>query len=200
MSEPVNSMTGSGPTGTVIRRSRASLGRLLSFVVCLICVGAGGVYWWTFGGGEKWWHNAWLPVKVEFRGKVTLDGKPLRGGQLLTWPDRRGVPRSMGIIGQDGEFQLLTDIDGRFVEQAFAGRHRVSVLQFAPQVGATAPRLTSPAKYSSPDTSGLEVTVDRDPAKNFAVVALISDSPKSNDQPLSGETQPPDLPTPNSLK
>ena len=168
-------------------RSRASLRRLLLIAVTLLVVGIGGVSWWTFGDGEKWWGNVWLPAKVEFRGKVTLDGQPLRGGQLMTWPDKRGVRQSVGFIGDDGEFILRTDIDGDFIEQAFVGRHRISVLQFAPQAGATAPKLTSPVKYSSPDSSGLAITVDRDPAKNYALLELSSDTAKDNNPPSKTE-------------
>lgn len=177
------------PTGTAACRPRVSLSRLLPVAVCLIGVGVGGVFWWTFGDGEQWWLDAWLPAKAEFRGKVMLDGEPLRGGQLTTWPDRRGVPRSLGFIGQDGEFALHTAIDGKYIEQAFVGRHRISIAQFAQQVGATAPKLTSPAKYTSPDTSGLVLLVDRDSSKNFAVFELVSDSPKSNDPPSNSDAE-----------
>ena len=183
MTEPNTSTNTGKPPG----RPHASFGRLLLIAVTLLVVGIGGASWWTFGDGEKWWGNVWLPAKVEFRGKVTLDGQPLRGGQLMTWPDQRGVRQSVGFIGDDGEFTLRTDIDGDFIEQAFVGRHRISVLQFAPQVGATAPKLTSPVKYSSPDSSGLAITVDRDPAKNNALLELTSDAAKDNNQPSKTE-------------
>ncbi len=183
----MNERTTSANSGKPIGRPRASLRRLLLIAVMLLVAGIGGVSWWTFGGGEKWWHSVWLPAKVEFRGKVTLNGQPLRGGQLMTWPDRRGVRQSVGFIDQEGEFILRTDIDGDYVEQAFVGRHRISVLQFAPQVGATAPKLTSPVKYTSPDTSGLAITVDRDPSKNDALLELTSKSAKDNDQPSKTE-------------
>ncbi len=182
MNELATSASGGEPSAPATGRSQASWGRLLLIVLCLTGVGAGGVYWWTFGGGEKWWHALLLPAQAEFRGRVTLDGEPLRGGQLPTWPDRGGVPRSVGFIGQDGEFILRTDIAGKFIERAFVGRHRVSVLQYAQQVGPSAPRLTSPAKYTSPDTSGLVMTVDRDPSKNVALLELLSDSQKHNGQ------------------
>ena len=187
MSEPIPLKNDGTSKSRTTNRRRTSLPLLLLIVVGLLGIGAGGVYWWTFGGGEKWWQNAWLPAKAAFRGKVTLDGNPLRGGQLTTWPDRLGVPRSVGFIGQDGEFVLNTDIDGNYIEQAFVGRHRISIAQFALQAGASAPRMTSPAKYSNPDTSGLFLVVDRDPSKNFAEFALVSDSQKSNEPAASAE-------------
>ena len=116
MNEPVTSANGGQRNSSATSRPRASVGRLVSITVCLLVVGGLGICWWTFGEGEKWWHKAWLPAKVEFRGKVTLNGEPLRGGQLLTWPDQRGVPRSVGFIDETGEFVLRTDIDGDFID------------------------------------------------------------------------------------
>ena len=147
--------------------------RLLVITLCLVCAGFGGVYWWAFAGGENWWHSALGPSKAAFRGKVTLDGEPLRGAELVTWPDRAGVRQSVGFIDQDGEFILRTDIAGNYIDQTFVGRYRVSIVQFAMQVGASPPRMTSPAKYADPETSGLTITVDRDSSKNYALFELL---------------------------
>ncbi len=155
--------------------------RLLMIALCLAVIGSGGVYWWAFEGGEKWWHSVLLPAKATFRGKVTLDGEPLRGGQLMALPVRAGVPQSAGFIGQDGDFILRTDIDGNYVDHAFVGRYRVTVTQFAMQAGASPPRMTSPAKYASISTSGLSITVDRDASKNEALIELHSDPKVSSE-------------------
>lgn len=174
------------------------LGLLLALGIGLMVVGAVGVYWWTFAGGEKWVYELGLPSKAAFRGKVSLDGVPLRGGQLIAWPDRAGVPRSVGFIGQNGEFILRIDVGGKFHEEAFVGRHRVSVTQFEQQKGPSPPRLTSPAKYSSPDTSGLVIVVDRDPAKNIAELNLVSDAPPPGDSPTKSESGESDKSSPRS--
>lgn len=195
MNEPVTLLNGIESTSTSKGRRRLSLSLLILLTGGLLGGGAGGVYWWTFGGGEKWWHSAWLPAKAEFRGIVTLDGVPLRGGQLTTWPDGNGVPRSLGFIDQDGKFALHTAIDGVYIEQAFVGRHRISIAQFAQQVGASAPQMTSPAKYSSPDTSGLVLIVDRDASKNYAEFSLKSDALKSNDPAQNPESKTPPSPS-----
>lgn len=190
MNEPLTLSNGNESTCPTKGR-RFSFNLVILITVGLMGGGAGGVYWWTFGGGEEWWHNAWLPAKAEFRGIVTLDGVPLRGGQLTTWPDGKGIPRSLGFIDQDGKFALHTAIDGVYIEQAFVGRHRISIAQFAQQVGASAPQMTSPAKYSSPDTSGLVLIVDPDSSKNYAEFALKSDSPKSTDSAKNEESESP---------
>ncbi len=180
MNEPATSSNGGETSGLTTRQSKAPWGRLLLIGLCLMGLGAGGVYWWTFEGGEKWWRTVLLPAKAAFRGKITLDGVPLRGGQLMAWPERAGVPRSVGFIGQDGEFLLQTDIDGNYFEYAFVGRHRVTIAQFAMQVGASPPVMTSPAKYANAATSGLSITVDRDASKNNILIELHSDSKESN--------------------
>jgi hypothetical protein len=162
------------------RSSPPRIGMLLGLAVGLSLVGAGGVYWWTFAGGEQWAQELWMPAKAAFRGKVTLDGEPLRGGQLTAWPDRAGVPKSLGFIEQNGEFLLRIDVGGKFLEEAFVGRYRVSVTQFEKQQGPSPPKMTTPAKYSSPDTSGLVIVVDRDPAKNIVELNLLSDAPPSS--------------------
>ena len=192
MTELTTSTNDVPPADSKAGQSPPRLGLLLVLAVGLLVVGAGGIYWWTFAGGEKWVQALGLPSKVAFRGKVTLDGAPLRGGQLTAWPDRAGVPRSVGFIEQDGEFILRIDIDGVFHEEAFVGRHRVSVTQYEKQQGPSAPKMTTPAKYSSPDTSGLVIVVDRDPAKNTVELNLVSDAPRPGDSPPksgSGESE-----------
>lgn len=180
MTDLTTSTNGDHPADSKTGQSPPRLGLLLGLALGLMVVGAGGVYWWTFAGGEKWFHALLLPSKAAFRGTITLDGAPLRGGQLIAWPDRAGVPQAVGFIGQEGEFLLRTDIDGVFHEEAFVGRHRVSIAQYALQRGPSAPQLTSPAKYSSPDSSGLVIVVDRDPAKNSVVLNLLSAKPDAD--------------------
>lgn len=198
MTEETASTNGEPPAVPTKAPPPSRWGFLLGLAVGLVAVVAGGVYWWTFAGGEKWFHARLLPAKAAFRGTVTLDGVPLRGGQLTAWPDRKGVPRSVGFIGQDGEFILRVDIGGAFQEEAFVGRHRVSVIQFEQQRGPSAPRMTTPAKYSSPDTSGLTIMVDGDPAKNVVVLKLLSDAPPPGDSRQNSESGESDQPSPRS--
>lgn len=201
MTDPATSETVGAPPGSKPCGPHAARGRLALFACCLLGVAGGGVYWWTFGGGEQQWHQFLLPPRAAFHGKVTLDGQPLRGGQLMTWPERRGVPKSVGFIGQDGEFILRTDMSGNYIEEAFVGRHRVSIAQYEQQKGASAPRLSSPVKYTSPDTSGLTITVDRDPSKNHVTLTLTSESAESNESAPTADSKLPDrspAPSPNN--
>ena len=198
MTDPATSAKSDANSATLIDRRKTSWGRLVAITLSLAAVGSGGVYWWAFEGGEKWWQNFLLPARAAFQGKVTLDGVPLRGGQLTTWPDRVGVPRSAGFINQEGEFILQTDINGTYVDIAFEGHHRISVAQFAQQVGPSAPRMTSPAKYADPATSGLQITVHRDPAKNHAVFDLVSDPNESQLRRPTPPAGPPNQPSPPS--
>lgn len=98
-------------------------------------------------------------------GKVTLDGKPLSGGTVTFFPE--GGRSASGQIQADGTFTLSTfaDRDG-----AIPGHHKVTVTpgiigppqrpdfdSDAPAVAAS--KVDFPAKYSNPDTSGLEFEV-----------------------------------------
>jgi hypothetical protein len=102
----------------------------------------------------------------------------------------------VGFIDQDGEFNLRTDVNGTYIDQAFVGRHRVTVEQFSLQRGPSAPRMTSPAKYARPETSGLQLTVDPDSSKNFALFALVSESTESAAPQPSAVSGPPSRQTP----
>jgi hypothetical protein len=109
-------------------------------------------------------------------GRVTLDGKPLTGGEVRFTPDPKSNkgPQSMSPLGPDGSFQLRGP-SGRL--GAVPGDHRVSVilphLMEAPAPpseadGATVPRDDEaaaskgpplPARYAAPETSGLTATI-----------------------------------------
>jgi hypothetical protein len=111
-------------------------------------------------------------------GRVTLDGKPLTGGEVRFTPDptsNKG-PQSISPLGPDGSFELRGP-GGRL--GAVPGDHRVSVtlphLTEAPtppseaagtgvppaRAAAAAPQGPPlPAKYASPETSGLTATIE----------------------------------------
>src|SRR5215204_2616518 len=91
------------------------------------------------------------------RGKVTLDGKPLPSGNIVTIPT--GGRGAVGPI-QNGEFELSTFAkkDG-----ALIGTHKVAVSANEPPQGAgpeaTAGKLLVPQRYTNPETSGLTIEV-----------------------------------------
>lgn len=100
--------------------------------------------------------------RAPVRGRVLLDGQPLRFGSVTFQPEG-GQPAS-GVIQADGTFVLDTPGAGR---GATVGRNQVRVACYEAQDPAAKPgqfgeglgRLLIPARYSSYDTSELVITV-----------------------------------------
>jgi hypothetical protein len=91
------------------------------------------------------------------RGTVTLDGKPLPSGNIVTLPDAGRGAR--GVI-HDGQFELGTEATS---DGVVIGTHRVAISANEPGSGsgpeATAGKSLVPIRYSNPSTSGLTVEV-----------------------------------------
>lgn len=102
---------------------------------------------------------------VPVKGKVLLDGEPLKFGSVTLQP-MRGQP-ARGDIGPDGEFALSTYSPG---DGAPIGRHTVKVTCYNSQdpaakkdaaLGATGMLGESliPDRYTRFDSSGLEISI-----------------------------------------
>ncbi len=101
---------------------------------------------------------------VKVRGKVTLNGQPLRAGTVVFAPDEEhGVhgPLSYAVLDQDGGFELKTD-DG---PGAVRGWHRVTV---APPPDST-DLIVGLERYRNPDTSGLRFEVKSGQDNSFTI-------------------------------
>ncbi len=93
------------------------------------------------------------PRRVPVRGRVTIDGEPLRSGFVRLVPD--DARPSVGRIAEDGTFTLTT-----FAKEdgSVPGKHRVAVIAYDESTPAQL-RWIIPSKYSNPDTSGLLVEI-----------------------------------------
>jgi hypothetical protein len=101
---------------------------------------------------------------VKVRGKVTLNGRPLRAGTVVFAPDeQRGVhgPLSYAVLDQEGAFELATD-NG---PGAVPGWHRVTV---APPPESTE-LIIGLERYRNPDSSGLRYEVKAGQDNNFTI-------------------------------
>jgi len=98
------------------------------------------------------------PEMGRVRGKVTLDGAPVAGGWVITYPELGRGAR--GVIQGDGTFELETNEYGK---GAVAGKHRLTVVAYEGNPAAALEpdhvRLLVPHKYTQPDSSGLSVVV-----------------------------------------
>jgi hypothetical protein len=90
-------------------------------------------------------------------GKVTLDGKPLPSGSIVTLP---AAGRGASAPIQMGEFELSTFSKN---DGAIIGTHKVAVTANESPQGtgpeAAAGKSLVPQRYSNPDTSGLTIEV-----------------------------------------
>lgn len=103
-------------------------------------------------------------------GTVTLDGQPLTSGIVTVWPSAGRAAN--GQLRTDGTFELTTYVQG---DGAQLGTHPVTVTRAAPrhEQELSADELNAvPAKYSSPETSGLSITVSAD-QENSPVLELL---------------------------
>lgn len=100
---------------------------------------------------------------VPVQGRVTYCGKPLKFGAVIVQPDIG--PPAIGTIQSDGSFRLSTE--GR--DGAILGKHKVAITCYDTEAPDHIPdpkgrlgKLLIPAKYISPQTSGLKVDVKPD--------------------------------------
>lgn len=120
------------------------------------------------------WSNDWLPTTFRqpslaaVEGIVLLNGRPLTGASVDTWPQRAGVRGASGVTDEGGRFSLRTMADAGFRDGAAVGTHRVTVTVSEPLPGGFGIRLLSPEKYASPGSTSLILNVAR--AENREVV------------------------------
>jgi hypothetical protein len=94
------------------------------------------------------------------KGHVTLDGKPLKIGTVITIPDAGRGAR--GLIQPDGSFELGTyaKADG-----ALLGTHHIGVVAYeGANLGPESndAKLIVPKRYTNPESSGLTIDVKAD--------------------------------------
>ena len=126
--------------------------------------------------GGWMWSSDWLPTTLwqpslaAVEGIVLLDGRPLTGASVDTWPQRTGVRGASGVTDGGGRFSLRTMVDTGFHDGAAVGTHRVTVTVSEPLPGGFGSRLLSPEKYASPGSTPLVLRVVRRAVENSAVV------------------------------
>jgi hypothetical protein len=113
-----------------------------------------------------------LPTTYPVKGKVFLDGKPLSAGTVILHPAKDKGYRAEGSLKSDGTFEVSAFPDRT---GTVPGAYIVTIVPES-YVDAKAPKGTAagkashsdpkklppvPVKYLSPDSSGLEVTVEQ---------------------------------------
>ncbi|MEO1991744.1 MAG: carboxypeptidase-like regulatory domain-containing protein [Pirellulales bacterium] len=116
------------------------------------------------------------PVLVSVEGTVTLDGKPIGGASVLFQPPAGGRP-AVAQTDSQGQFKLAKETG------AHVGINRVAITkEISPEKpvsneedeeGSSDFELATPAKYASPQLSGL--TVDVQPGMKPVSLEMSSD-------------------------
>jgi hypothetical protein len=104
-------------------------------------------------------------------GSVTLDGKKIGPGVVNFSPAAGDQNPAVGTIMPDGSYTLKSSRTAGLA----AGKYRVAVTVFAQQSGertGEAPKLVTPEKYNTIETSGLEYDVV--PGSNTIDLELVS--------------------------
>lgn len=109
--------------------------------------------------------NRTPPPQLPVRGRVLVNGVPLRGGTVVFTPDpKRGTrgPISFAVLNDQGEFELANEQG----PGAIAGWHRVTI---APPPNSEA-LIAGLERYRHPDQSGLEFEVRPSADNDFTVM------------------------------
>lgn len=131
-----------------------------AFSLLLLCSGA------LIGCGGSYEPKAEIFQTVSAEGVLTLKGKPLPGFVVSVHP-ADGKRTASGTTDADGRFKLGTNSAG---DGAVPGSHRISVVWQPPEddgMGGVIddprklpkPPVQIPAKYASPDTSGITLEI-----------------------------------------
>lgn len=103
------------------------------------------------------------PPMASVSGKVTYKGQPVPKGLVAFYPTTPDGRNATGNIEADGSYTIQTETPG---DGAILGDYRVAItarddviLDYIPKKPIPPKRL-APAKYESPETSGLTVKVE----------------------------------------
>ena len=132
----------------------------------------------------------WQPGLAPVEGTVLLNGRPLTGASVDTWPQRAGVRGASGVTDAGGHFSLRTLADTGFRNGAAVGTHRVTVTVSEPLPGGFGSRLLTPEKSASPGSPPLVVRVAGASQENREVVLEMAGELLGSGRPAEEGVEP----------
>lgn len=146
--------------------------RFVGLIVPLIVIaGIVGVVWATVDLPDLL-PDLFEPPMVEFRGRIFYNDEPLAGASIESKPLQKGRRGGIAFSEDDGQFQMMTDIEGKYVKKIYVGEYQLKVAAYGDGPPGGAPPLVTPAKYNSFQKSGLTIQVTQDEAKNTIELRL----------------------------
>jgi len=113
------------------------------------------------------------PPMAEFTGRVFYNDEPLNGASIEAKPMQKGRRFAIAFSEPDGRFQMMTDIDGKYVKKVFVGDYQLKLAAHGQSQGASPPPRLTPAKYDSYDDSGLKIQVKEDAQANTIEIRMV---------------------------
>lgn len=133
---------------------------LLVVLPVALLLAVAGIFFGLFDG-VQWLSDALKPARVSVVGRVVYNGEPLSDAIIETRPIDGDLMGAIGAGDDQGQFKLLTQIRGDFLDGAYAGEHQVTVKRYDTSVMAFGPPpLLTPSKYASFNTSPLRINIE----------------------------------------
>jgi hypothetical protein len=135
---------------------------ILKIVVPIALLMFGGVIFFGAFDGAEWFSNMAKPARLPVVGRVTYNGEVLPDAVIETRPVDTTLSGAFGSGDDQGGFKLVTQINGQFLDGAYAGEHKVTIKRYdmnAMSLGT--PPLLTPGVYASFDTSPLRIEVKK---------------------------------------
>jgi hypothetical protein len=144
-------------------KPRFSVVRVLVITVVLVALAGAVVAISAFGlpASIQGWFD---PALVPATGRVFHEGKPIPAGTILTAPLDGQPTGAIGLVQEDGRFKFETQVNDRYVDGIYVGRHKVAVNYGQPKMMGVIPLV--PEKYFTLSGTVLTINVSQDPAKN----------------------------------
>lgn len=107
---------------------------------------------------------------VKATGRVTWNGKPVTKGVVMAQHDANALFAPMGLLDEDGQFELLTNMEPGIN----VGHYKVRVAAFTEGMP---PKPLVPVIYTTFEDSPLTIDVSSDPEKNVFKIELEGEAP-----------------------
>jgi|GEM_PF-2438332 len=175
--EPNSSPTDPTSTSTP-PTSSSSKGTVVGLIALLLVAAVGGWAGYIYVTGKdgfSWkrftFQSGKRPPFVPVTGQLFYNGQPMVSGTVQAVPvdPDSGAKTAFGPLDQDGNFRLLTDIDGRMTPGAFAGEYKFLLNVVGQSVGASAPPELLPKEYYDASTTPLKFTIAEGETNHFVI-------------------------------
>jgi len=153
------------------------IGNVLKLVLPVLAVLMGAIIFFGVFDGAQWLKDRTQPPIVSVTGLVLFNGEPLSGAEIATQPAKQGLRSAIGATDEQGHFNLKTEVNGDFLDGAYAGEHVVTVVKRHNVTTFGVPPAMTPEKYASFAASPLRMLVSEGLSIELRLEGELSDPP-----------------------